>query len=176
MVPTFDVGAILQGLKGKALDVKDVELLKHAYELQDQNLKQLKTNNDALHENVGLMREKTERMQQEIERLTTENRQLRAEAQRHTADRDTAKAPTAMDPNDCISRIQSWMGARDRVLNTRLITYAEVDRELNLPPGSAEQYIVEAARHWSYAPLRKGKETILFQTVYSTSAPTAVRL
>ena len=42
----MDVIAILQTLKGKVLDATHFDMLKHAYELQDQNLKQLKTNND----------------------------------------------------------------------------------------------------------------------------------
>lgn len=35
----MDVIAMLTGLKGTALDLKHIELLKHAYELQDQNIK-----------------------------------------------------------------------------------------------------------------------------------------
>lgn len=163
----MDIVAILQGLKGKVLDLKDIELLKHTYDLQDQNQKQLKTNNDALRENAELVREKITRLQTEIDRLSAENQQLRAEADRLRA-ASTPSAPTTMDPNDCITRIQSWMGHRDTMLNRAAITYSEVDRELNLPPGSAKKYIEEAAKHYSYVPLRKGEETILFQEVYNT--------
>ena len=37
----MDILGVLQTLKGKVLDATHFELLKHAYELQDENLKQL---------------------------------------------------------------------------------------------------------------------------------------
>ena len=39
---------ILAGLKDKVLDASHFDILRHAYELQNQNIEQLKTNNDAL--------------------------------------------------------------------------------------------------------------------------------
>ncbi|HUT90485.1 MAG TPA: nucleotide-binding protein [Thermoguttaceae bacterium] len=67
------------------------------------------------------------------------------------------------DENDIIAIIESWMGSRPASLNGRVIHYAEVDRELHLPPGTAEQYLPQAARTWDYEVARQGKETILFR-------------
>jgi hypothetical protein len=67
------------------------------------------------------------------------------------------------DPADCISIIQSWMGSRSPTENERAIRYVDVDRELRLAPGSAAEYIEQAASRWNYLLERKGKDTILFK-------------
>jgi len=67
------------------------------------------------------------------------------------------------DEADCISLIQSWMGARPSSDNRRAIRYDDVDRALRMVPGSARKYIEAAARHWDYVPLRIGKDVIMFQ-------------
>ena len=66
------------------------------------------------------------------------------------------------DENDLISILESWMGSRAINLNTQVIRYSDVDRELSLPRGTAQKYLEIAARRWDYAPRRKGAETILF--------------
>lgn len=65
----MDILNILQTLKGKVLDATNFELLKHAYELQDENLKQLKSNNEALRESNDLVKEKMVRLESEVARL-----------------------------------------------------------------------------------------------------------
>lgn len=65
----MDILGILQTLKGKVLDATHFELLKHAYELQDENVKQLKNNNEALKESNGLVKEKMGRLEAELARL-----------------------------------------------------------------------------------------------------------
>ncbi|MHB8666795.1 MAG: hypothetical protein ACYC7B_04650 [Burkholderiales bacterium] len=62
----MDFLGILQALKGKVLDASHFDLLKHAYELQDQNLTQLKHNNDALKESNDLLKEKTARLEADL--------------------------------------------------------------------------------------------------------------
>jgi len=72
--------------------------------------------------------------------------------------------PTVItDTDDCISLIESWMGSRLSGLNTEAIKFKDVDRELGLAPGLAEQYIEKAASRWGYIVARKGKDTILFR-------------
>ncbi len=66
------------------------------------------------------------------------------------------------DENDLISILESWMGSRAMNLNTEVIRYSDVDRELSLPRGTAQKYLEIAARRWHYVPRRKGTETILF--------------
>ena len=67
------------------------------------------------------------------------------------------------DENDCISMIQSWMGARPSCDNSRVIKFDDVDRELGLQPGSARKYLKIAAKHWGYTVEREGWDTILLK-------------
>ncbi|HKU54201.1 MAG TPA: nucleotide-binding protein [Rhizomicrobium sp.] len=99
------------------------------------------------------------------------NRMRKAIAKLGTLIPQTLRVPPPSEPqtvlcsdkDDCVSLIQSWMGSRAISSNTRVMRYDDVDRELKLQPGSARQYIEEAARHWNYIPVRKGKDTILFK-------------
>ena len=65
----MDILGILQTLKGKVLDATHFEDLKHAYELQDQNLKQLKNNIDALKESNELLKDKLTKLEQDVSKL-----------------------------------------------------------------------------------------------------------
>lgn len=67
------------------------------------------------------------------------------------------------DPDDCLTLIQSWMGSRAASDNTRAIRFDDVDRALKLIPGSARQYIKQAADKWDYVVEREGKDIILFK-------------
>lgn len=59
--------------------------------------------------------------------------------------------------------MQSWMGSRPHQLNTQVIRFSDVDRELRFKPGTAEKYIERAAQRWRYTVERKGNNTILFK-------------
>lgn len=63
---------------------------------------------------------------------------------------------------DCLALIESWMGGRPSSDNRAAIRYSDVDRELNLAPGAAKRYLVEAAARWDYVPNRLGEEVITF--------------
>jgi cell division protein FtsB len=65
----MDIGAILSGIKGKVLDAQHFDLLKHAYELQNQNIEQLKSNNEALKEKSELLGEKAALLEKENKSL-----------------------------------------------------------------------------------------------------------
>jgi hypothetical protein len=82
----MDILGVLQALKGKVLDAAHFELLKHAYELQDENLRQLKNNNDALRENNELSKDKATR-------LEAENKALRRKVEVLETDRPKGPAP-----------------------------------------------------------------------------------
>ena len=62
----MDILNILDTVKGKVLDASHFDMLKHAYELQDQNIVQLRDNNDAL-------RKTNELLKQRIKELNDEN-------------------------------------------------------------------------------------------------------
>ncbi len=68
----MDISKILQNLKGKVLDATHFDLLKHAYELQEENIKQLRTNNDALKESHKLMAAKMATLESEHTNLEAE--------------------------------------------------------------------------------------------------------
>jgi hypothetical protein len=61
--------------------------------------------------------------------------------------------------------LASWMGERPASLNTRIIHFAEVDRELKLEPGTTKKYIKEIAARWNYASEHEGEQTVLFHEV-----------
>ena len=72
----MDIGKLLSSLKGKVLDANHFELLKHAYDLQEQNIVQLKSNNAALKESNDILKEKTSNLAEEIDLIRKENERL----------------------------------------------------------------------------------------------------
>lgn len=68
------------------------------------------------------------------------------------------------DENDIISVMQSWMGGRPSAENTRVMKFNEIDRELNLVPGSARRYMEQVASRWNYIIERQGKDTVLLKS------------
>lgn len=65
----MDIINILTTVKGKVLDATNFDILKHAYELQDENLFQLKTNNEAIKESNALLKEKIQELRDENDSL-----------------------------------------------------------------------------------------------------------
>lgn len=65
----MDISKILGEIKGKALDAAHFDLLKHAYDLQNDNIEQLKSNNEALRESNQLLLDKVKRFEKENEFL-----------------------------------------------------------------------------------------------------------
>jgi len=61
----MDIINTLGTIKGKVLDDSHFDLLKHAYELQHQDIVQLKNNNDALGESNELLKQKIKELNDE---------------------------------------------------------------------------------------------------------------
>jgi len=59
--------------------------------------------------------------------------------------------------------LASWMGSRASSDNTKVIHFAQVDRELRLEPGTTKKYIKEIAHRWRYVVRHEGESTILFE-------------
>ena len=74
----MDITSILQGIKGKVLDAAHFDLLKHAYELQEQNISQLKSNNEAIKESNLLIQEKNKHILGEKAALESRVQELEA--------------------------------------------------------------------------------------------------
>lgn len=68
-IPFMDIIQALTVLKGKVLDAANFELLKSAYELQNENIEQYKNNNTALKENNDLLKEKISGLKEENDNL-----------------------------------------------------------------------------------------------------------
>jgi FtsZ-binding cell division protein ZapB len=166
----MDVIAVLAGLKGKALDLRDIEILKHAYELQDQNIKQLKENNDALRDASKLAQDRVKSLEQENAELKTQKRLLTDRL--HALEEIESHEFAANAANDILAILQSWFGARQPAENSRVIRFADIDRELRLPPGSTKTHIVDVAKRFRYSIEHQGDETILFRKIHD--APTVV--
>jgi len=65
----MDIIKILSTIKGKVLDAEHFEILQHVYELQNQNIEQLKNNNSALKESNNLLKEKNDNLEKENSEL-----------------------------------------------------------------------------------------------------------
>ncbi len=76
---------------------------------------------------------------------------------------DAISEALVADEGDCRALITSWMGSRTTSENLKAISFAEVDRELRLAPGSAEKFLVEAASRYRYSVDVRGKEFIKFR-------------
>jgi len=71
--------------------------------------------------------------------------------------------PIQYSEGDKKAILTSWMGSRPSSLNSKLIHFAEVDRELKLEPGTTKKYIKEVAARWDYVVDHEGDQTILFR-------------
>jgi len=76
-------------------------------------------------------------------------------------EKDTA-SQAAYSEEDKKAILASWMGSRPSSANSKVIHFAEVDRELRLEPGTTKKYIKEVARRWQYVVRHEGEQTILF--------------
>jgi CAP12/Pycsar effector protein, TIR domain len=94
-------------------------------------------------------------------------RQIKSLGKRQPTERSDVEEVLDLAEGDIKALLQSWMGGRPAYLNSQVIRYAEVDKELKLPPGSTKKYIVEIARRWNYAVSQNGKQTILFEEMGS---------
>ena len=75
----------------------------------------------------------------------------------------TVAPPTHYSEGDIKAILASWMGSRPANLNSRVIHFADVDRELKLDQGTTKRYIKEIAVRWRYVVQHEGEHTILFR-------------
>lgn len=71
--------------------------------------------------------------------------------------------PVKYSEDDKKAILASWMGSRSSDENTRVIHFAEVDRQLKLEAGASKRYLAEIARRWRYVVEHQGEHTILFK-------------
>ncbi len=75
----MDIIGILNSIKGKVLDSANFELIQTAYELQNNNVEQLKENNSAINESNKLLKEQTEQVVIENNQLKSKVAELEAQ-------------------------------------------------------------------------------------------------
>lgn len=75
----------------------------------------------------------------------------------------SVESPLQYSEGDKKAILTSWMGSRPAGLNSQVIHFAEVDRELRLEPGTTKKYIKEVASRWDYVVAHEGEHTILFR-------------
>jgi hypothetical protein len=76
------------------------------------------------------------------------------------------------DDADALCLLKGWFGSRTEDANHKAIAFEDVDRELNLTPGTATRLLETAAQKYSYVVDQKGPKFIVFKKVYSsTQAP-----
>lgn len=85
---------------------------------------------------------------------------------RHSQDSQRAAASPQYSDEDKLAILTSWMGSRPSEENTRVVHFAEVDRQLQLEPGSTKRFIKQAASRFDYVPQTEGEHTILFMTEF----------
>jgi FtsZ-binding cell division protein ZapB len=65
----MDYSAILAGLKDKMLDLKHIEILRHAFNLQNETIQQLKTSNETFRDRNDFLKEQVTTLQGEVKML-----------------------------------------------------------------------------------------------------------
>jgi predicted nucleotide-binding protein len=84
---------------------------------------------------------------------------------------ETSKPPAGrsedIDPVDAINMMEEWFraAAERRKWGMVPVTFAKVDQELGLPPGTAKKYLTEAADGCGYKADRVGPKTGVFKHV-----------
>lgn len=71
----------LRGIKGKVLDSVHYELLKNAYDLQEENIKQLQTNNKLLQEKLTGLERENKALKEDVSLLRQKVDKFEADAQ-----------------------------------------------------------------------------------------------
>ncbi len=75
----MEITKILSTIKGKVLDATNYELLSSAYEIQQQNIIQLKENNTSIKENNELLKNKIQNQEETIKDFKIEISKLKSE-------------------------------------------------------------------------------------------------
>jgi hypothetical protein len=79
-----------------------------------------------------------------------------------------------LDGTDIVALLQGWMAARSDEENRCAIVFADLDKELKLPAGSAARLLETAAAKLHFFPDAKGPNVITFRKVLPQSFVHAV--
>ena len=72
----------------------------------------------------------------------------------------------AFDSADIVTVLTGWVGNNIYSLNNEVITFTKLDAELGLPSGASAQFLQEVATKAGAKLVRRGKETILFESSF----------
>ena len=68
----------LKAMKGKVLDLAQIEKIQHAYDLQEKSIQQLTVNNQAIQENNELVGKEVTRLEEQLKKFDAENQTLQS--------------------------------------------------------------------------------------------------
>jgi hypothetical protein len=71
--------------------------------------------------------------------------------------------------NDLIALLQGWVGNQSIDRFDQAIKFAEVDRDLHIPPGSAKKFLVEAAKKVNLFPDFQADNVVVLKQVLPRS-------
>lgn len=113
----------------------------------------------------------------EVFRATRQGHMLAADLAKSSSGHAAPSSPPITDDADILVHLQGWMQKNhSEGTHTSPITFADVDRELNLPPGSAVRLLERAALKLNWAPDTKGPSVVVFKKVGAPgSAPRVIR-
>ena len=123
----MDITKILSTIKGKVLDATNFELLANAYDLQQQNITQLKENNTAIKDNNALLKEKLEHTEQTIRKQAVKIEELKSQQtipQETLSDDEVSILRTCIE-HDKTDFTESWVQSLTKIGNVKLETALE---------------------------------------------------
>ncbi len=158
----LDFGKILEGLKGKALDFKDIELLRHAYDLQQEVNDRIRELYDIQSKQCAMQEKQIRSQDVRIRNLETELESAQQELERVSDESDRIRTHVlkTADATDCRNLLAE---AIKGYAPGALWVFEDLDRRIGLPQGSAKKYLEEAALSLGLQVEQRGENTIVFQ-------------
>ena len=101
---------------------------------------------------------------------------LDAAARRDELDLPSATKTVITDDADAICLLTSWLGGRTQADNHKAIAFDDVDRELNLTPGTAARLLERAAQKYDYLVDQKGPRLSYLQSSTRAIRPLPSRI
>jgi predicted RNase H-like nuclease (RuvC/YqgF family) len=161
----MDILGLLEGAKNRALELRDIEILKHTYELQEDNSKQLKESNQLLRDEVSRLKSNHDELKTQITKLQSERDQALAELQSVRS-----SEPPCSDDNDCMNRLQAHLWRYPYVQSVN-IDFQKLDRQLNLIPGSTAKHISAVVARTDFHIASRGANSAILTRVRRQSSP-----
>lgn len=87
----------------------------------------------------------------------------------NSAKAQQAEQETVYTDNDLLALLHGWVGSQSIDRFDQAIKYADIDKEVGIPPGSAKRLLIEAAKKVNLHPHTQGDNVITFKQVLPQS-------